>query len=38
VAGYPFRVFFVPIPEGVLVLAIAHDRQRPGYWKKRLEG
>ena len=38
VEGYPFRVFFVPIVDGVLVLAAAHERRRPGYWKPRLEG
>lgn len=37
VRGYPYRVFFVEIPGGVLVLAVAHAKQKPFYWRDRLE-
>ena len=33
---FPYKLIYI-IEEGqILVLAVAHDRRRPGYWKKRL--
>ncbi len=36
VPRFPFTVFFIAEPEGVTVYAVAHDKRRPGYWKKRI--
>lgn len=33
---YPYRLVYVEEPTRVLVLAIAHDRRRPGYWRRRV--
>jgi toxin ParE1/3/4 len=33
---FPFSVVFVAAGEGVTVLALAHHRRRPGYWRDRL--
>lgn len=38
VPRFPYRVFFVDWPGEVLVLAIAHVRRRPAYWRTRLKG
>ena len=32
-AGFPYHVVFEELPDRVEVLAIAHDRKRPGYWR-----
>jgi plasmid stabilization system protein ParE len=31
----PFHVVYVDFPEVVRVLAVAHDRRSPGYWRTR---
>lgn len=36
VAGFPYRLFYWTDGEYSLVLAIAHAKRRPGYWKGRL--
>jgi plasmid stabilization system protein ParE len=36
VPRFPFTIFFVAEPAGVTVYAVAHDKRRPGYWRKRL--
>lgn len=33
---FPYRLIYVEEPTRVLVLALAHDRRRPGYWVRRL--
>ncbi len=33
---FPFALVLVELDVEYLVLAVAHVRQRPGYWKKRL--
>lgn len=33
---FPFSVIFLELPEEIRVLAIAHQRRRPGYWRSRL--
>lgn len=35
---YPYTVFYLPVNDGVMVTAFAHDRQRPHYWSARLGG
>jgi plasmid stabilization system protein ParE len=32
---YPFQVVYRDEPTRILVVAVAHTRQRPGYWKNR---
>lgn len=34
-ARFPYVIFFVYTPDVVEVLAIAHSRRRPGYWRAR---
>ncbi|MBW2267895.1 MAG: type II toxin-antitoxin system RelE/ParE family toxin [Deltaproteobacteria bacterium] len=33
---FPYHVVYVELPDRVQVLAIAHDRRRPGFWVGRL--
>ena len=33
---FPFRVYYVADPEIIRVLAVAHLRREPGYWRQRL--
>ena len=33
---FPFAVVYRELPSVIQVLAVAHGRRRPGYWKKRL--
>ncbi len=35
---FPYAVIYEVLPEGTHVLAVAHDRRRPGYWRKRRAG
>jgi toxin ParE1/3/4 len=35
VHGFPYRVVFLHEPEVIVVLAVAHSRRRPGYWRDR---
>jgi len=32
VNDFPYHVVFEEFPDRIEVLAIAHDRRRPGYW------
>ena len=32
---FPFSVIYAVEPEGIAVVAIAHQRRRPEYWKGR---
>jgi plasmid stabilization system protein ParE len=33
VHNFPYHVVFIRLADRISVLAIAHDRRRPGYWK-----
>lgn len=33
---FPFGVVYRIVPERIEIIAIAHGRRRPGYWKDRL--
>lgn len=33
---FPYAVLYVEKPDHVLILAIAHFKRRPGYWRERL--
>jgi plasmid stabilization system protein ParE len=35
VKRFPFRIVFRLVDERVLVVAIAHAKRRPGYWRNR---
>lgn len=32
---FPFALLFLALPEGVVVLAVAHTKRRPFYWRAR---
>lgn len=32
---FPYTVFYEERPDRISVLAIAHQKRRPGYWRKR---
>ncbi|MBI2994132.1 MAG: type II toxin-antitoxin system RelE/ParE family toxin [Gammaproteobacteria bacterium] len=32
---FPFSVIYAVEPEGLLIVAVAHQRRRPGYWRGR---
>ena len=34
VHNFPYHVVFITLSDRVAVLAIAHDRRRPGYWQR----
>jgi len=36
VARFPYHVVYLEIPTHIRILAIAHDRRKPGYWQRRL--
>jgi toxin ParE1/3/4 len=38
VRRFPYAIYFLELRDETRVLAIAHDRRRPGYWRRRLEG
>lgn len=33
---FPYRLIFIVCNDGVRILALAHVRRKPGYWKWRL--
>lgn len=33
---FPFDLVYEKLPEGVLVVAVAHHRRRPDYWRGRI--
>ncbi|WP_093552208.1 type II toxin-antitoxin system RelE/ParE family toxin [Pseudoduganella namucuonensis] len=35
VKQFPFSVVYLGKPDGILIIAIAHQAQRPGYWHTR---
>ena len=36
VRRFPYHVVYLEAPSQIWILAIAHDRRKPGYWKDRL--
>lgn len=36
VKRFPYRVIFVELDREIRVVALAHTRRRPGYWRDRL--
>lgn len=37
VRGYPYRIIYAVEPDAVFIIAFAHDRRKPGYWRDRLD-
>jgi toxin ParE1/3/4 len=35
IQGFPYLIFYVELEEFIWVIAIAHGKRRPNYWKKR---
>jgi len=35
VARFPYPVIYRHDPDSVVILAVAHQRRRPGYWRRR---
>ena len=33
---FPFSIIYLDLPEAVTIIAIAHSKRKPGYWKRRL--
>ena len=33
--GWPYSIVYQPILGGIYVIALAHHRRKPGYWRKR---
>jgi len=36
VTRFPYHVVYLETPAAIRILAVAHDRRKPGYWKGRL--
>ncbi len=36
VKRHPYLVVYAILPEQIVVLAIAHTKQKPGYWRERI--
>jgi hypothetical protein len=36
VQGFPYKVIYCELTEDILIVAIAHDSRRPGYWFRQL--
>lgn len=37
VTRFPYHVVYLEVSTDIRILAIAHDRRKPGYWKDRAE-
>ena len=37
VRRFPYRVVFLELDDELLVVAVAHQSRRPGYWRSRLQ-
>ena len=38
VSRFPYHVVYMDLSDRLQILAVAHDRRRPGYWVGRLPG
>ena len=34
---FPFLLIYIHSAEEIIVVAVAHQRRRPGYWRRRVE-
>jgi len=37
VRGFPYRIVYLVDGDELVILAYPHDKQRPGYWRRRLD-
>ena len=37
VTRFPYHVIYLEVNDRIRILAVAHDRRKPGYWKTRLK-
>lgn len=37
VARFPYHVIYLEVDDRIRILAVAHDRRKPDYWKTRLK-
>lgn len=35
---FPYTLFFLELETVIWIVAVAHQRRRPGYWKDRMSG
>lgn len=35
---FPYRVVYFVHENDVVIVAVAHERRRPGYWRRRVDG
>ncbi len=35
-SGFPYHMFFRLADEDIFVVAVAHQKRRPGYWRRRV--
>jgi toxin ParE1/3/4 len=35
---FPFSLIYAEEPDAILIVAVAHQKQRPGYWRARMTG
>jgi toxin ParE1/3/4 len=33
---FPFSIVYLDDPDAVIIIAVAHSKRRPGYWKSRV--
>ena len=33
---FPFSIIYLDSPESVMIIAVAHSKRKPGYWKRHL--
>jgi plasmid stabilization system protein ParE len=33
---FPFSIVYIDDPDSIKIIAVAHHKRRPGYWKSRL--
>lgn len=33
---YPYKIFYKNYPEIIVIVAIAHHKRKPNYWKSRI--
>jgi toxin ParE1/3/4 len=37
VTRFPYHIVYLETPTHIRILAVAHDRRKPGYWESRLK-
>lgn len=36
VSGFPYTIVYTDGPQSIEIIAVAHQKRKPGYWKRRL--